>query len=275
LGAQLMWSAYSNSDYLIVGRLLGSTLLGYYTMAFELATKPISKVAEITNIIGFSLFSKLQDDISEIRLNFLRMTEIVALLLVPVLTGLFCVANELVTVVLTQKWSPMIFPFQALCIMSIFRALSPLITCMLAGRGRPDLVFRYNLVCTLVLPFSFVVGCLLGGLNGVAIAWLVTFPLIFLMVLLFGLRNIQLTIWNYFGALKTAVFATLAMLAIVLTLRNLLLGQVNNVWLLVIECTIGALTYLIVVFSISSWVRQQSLGALSYVKKLRLQKAAV
>ena len=42
-GSRMLWHFYSNSDYLIAGKFLGKTLLGYYSIAFQLASLPGKK----------------------------------------------------------------------------------------------------------------------------------------------------------------------------------------------------------------------------------------
>ncbi|GAB4345927.1 MAG: lipopolysaccharide biosynthesis protein [Candidatus Abyssubacteria bacterium] len=275
LGARMVWVAYSNADYLIVGKLLGSTLLGYYTMAFQLASKPVTKVAEITNTISFTLFSRLQDDLPELRRNFLRLTEIVALLIFPALIGLCCVAEEFVITVLTDKWAPMVFPLQVFCIMGLFRSLSPLIASMLNGRGRPGIVFRYNIACALVMPAAFIVGCIAGELNGVAISWLAVYPPLFFIILGFGLRETETKIREYIHSISMPFVASSIMAASVLITKSIFLVGRVGYWPLAAQCVVGAVTYTIAVFSLSSWVRQQVQEVSTYLRSLRLGKVAV
>ena len=41
------WYTYSNSDFLVAGRVLGPVILGYYTLAWNLATMPIDKITTL------------------------------------------------------------------------------------------------------------------------------------------------------------------------------------------------------------------------------------
>jgi hypothetical protein len=49
---------------------------------------------------------------------------------------------------------------------------------LLPALGKPKLAFRYTLLNAIVMPLSFAVGCSIRGIRGVAIAWLLVFPLL-------------------------------------------------------------------------------------------------
>jgi len=63
---QLLWVAFSQSDMLIGGRLLGKEALGVYSVAMHLASLPIQRIAGIVNQIAFPAFARLQGDIARV-----------------------------------------------------------------------------------------------------------------------------------------------------------------------------------------------------------------
>jgi len=256
-GERLMWYGYANSDYLIIGRLLGDRLLGYYSMAFQLASKPIDKVAEISNSISFPLFSRLKDQPQELRQSFLRITEIIALLLFPALIGLCCVADELVEVLLTEKWAPMVFPFQILCLVGLFKSVLSVIPNLLLAKGKPGLLIRYTVTCLIVMPAAFFIGCMYGGLAGVVVAWAIAYPLLFVIILRYGLRESGATLGEYLRAIQTPLVASLIIAASVLGLKFVLHPEISRIRLLVLECGLGAIVYLVYVYCKSEWVRDR------------------
>ena len=71
VGSRLLWYFYSKTDFLIVGKIVGEQGLGIYSMAFQIASTPLDKVAEIINPVAYASFSKLQDDLEELRIYFL------------------------------------------------------------------------------------------------------------------------------------------------------------------------------------------------------------
>lgn len=256
-GERVVWYAYSNSDYLIIGRLLGDRLLGYYTMAFELASKPIDKVAQISNSISFPLFSRLSGQPSELKKSFLRITEIIALLVFPALIGLICVAREFVDIFLTEKWLPMVFPLQLLCFVGLFKSSLSLMPNLLLARGKPNLLLQFTSICAIVLPITFVIGCLTGGINGVALAWGTVYPFLFVIILRHSLREINATWKKYFGAIQLPLLASLAMATVVSGIRLLAGAHLSKPSFLIMECGIGAAVYIVIVYIKSPWVREQ------------------
>ena len=55
---------YFNSriDQLVVGTLLGSQALGYYSMAFNLVLQPISRINPVLTQVAFPVLSKVLSD---------------------------------------------------------------------------------------------------------------------------------------------------------------------------------------------------------------------
>jgi teichuronic acid exporter len=64
---RILWYVYSKSDTFIVGKMMGKTLLGYYSVALELASLPLAKVGSIVNQVALPAYSRIQDDRTKVR----------------------------------------------------------------------------------------------------------------------------------------------------------------------------------------------------------------
>jgi O-antigen/teichoic acid export membrane protein len=146
LGADLARHISSNIDYLIVGRVLGAGPLGFYTLAFNLANYPVSNFAYVLSKIAFPAFAALQEDPDYAKRVYLRMVQIVAAVVVPVLVLFALLADSLLVGVLGEKWQPAVFITQVMVVAGISRAISMPGFDMLRAIGFPSTPFKINLL---------------------------------------------------------------------------------------------------------------------------------
>jgi len=91
-------------DKLLIGRLLGSSLLGFYDRAFQLIYLPVYNVSISVSRVMFASFSKLQSDLKELFKSYYSTITLTALLVFPVSFGISAAAKEVVNVVLGEGW---------------------------------------------------------------------------------------------------------------------------------------------------------------------------
>ena len=178
---RLLWYFYSQSDMVIIGNLLGRQLLGFYSVGMHLASLPMQKIAGTMNEIGFSAFSKLQDDRALFQANLLKSVRLISIVAFPVFLGISSVAPEIVKIFLGPKWIGAILPIQTLSLVIPLRLLNTVVPTSLYAIGRADLSVTNSLIASTLLPLSFLVG-VQWELPGVCIAWVIAYPLYFAIV---------------------------------------------------------------------------------------------
>ncbi|HYM06358.1 MAG TPA: lipopolysaccharide biosynthesis protein [Terriglobales bacterium] len=176
-GSSLLWQFYENSDYLVVGKLLGASPLGQYTVAFRLATVANDKISSVINRVSFPSFAAMQDDLKSVIEHWLSVTRKLGLLNFPLLVALAMNAEDFISVVLGAKWLPAAALVKFLCVVGALKSLTAVVINLACARGRTDIGFQFALLNAIILPASFVAGCKLGSLRGVGIAWSLVFPL--------------------------------------------------------------------------------------------------
>ncbi len=173
--SRLAWYSYSNADVAIVSRVLGKSILGDYSMAWNLTNLPSQKIAGTIMSVTTGILASVQRDDAELRRYFLRIMEALALLLFPTTVGLALVAPSLVAVLLGSKWSGTVPIIQALAVATAIRGLGPVCSQVLLARLRANVEMRYTILSAIVLPIGFIVGSRYGAV-GVALAWSILSP---------------------------------------------------------------------------------------------------
>jgi O-antigen/teichoic acid export membrane protein len=155
--------------------------------------------------------------------------------------GLFSVADTAIRVVFKPQWLSLILPLKILCLAACFRAISVLNAPLLLAKGMPEIVTRNSFLQAVVLPLAFLIGARYG-LTGVAMAWLVTMPVLLAIMTWQTLRVTGLTVRAFLAELTPYIIGASIMTAgVMLVLATLGRPTVPG---LVLLCAIGAGLYL-------------------------------
>jgi O-antigen/teichoic acid export membrane protein len=221
-GSSLLWKFYTNADYLVIGKLLGTQLLGYYTLAFRIATLVDEKIVAIVSRVSFPTFSELREKREEMVAHWHSVTHRLAFINFPILTGIAINSRDLVAVVLGEKWVPAVEPLRFLCMACFIRTLTPVMTTMIAAIGRTDISFRYSLLNSIVMPLAFIAGCLTAELRGVGIAWMTVMPVTCFYLIRHAARLTGTSISGYLFQLRLPLLVTCACGAAMMAVTTLL-----------------------------------------------------
>ena len=171
-GQRVLWHAYSSTDVLLIGKLLGDHALGVYSVAFQLATLPVSKVFGIVNRVAFPAYARLQHDNRQAADYFIASVKLTWFVFCPILWGLSSVSDEFVEVFMGRNWEEAGVVLALVPLIVPFRVILFLIAPLMDGIGRPDLGLRNLLTSTALIPPAILIGTL-KGLTGVCIALII------------------------------------------------------------------------------------------------------
>lgn len=122
-------------DRLLVGRYLGTSILGVYDKAKSFSQMPTDSISSNINTVLYSSFSRIQDKPAEL-MNMLKKSLVVmSIINFPVYVGLYAIAPHFVPVVLGTKWISLIVPLQILCVSGIFASFGGMFSIAAVGVG--------------------------------------------------------------------------------------------------------------------------------------------
>ncbi len=250
---RVLWYLYSNSDYMILARKLGAKSFGYYSFAFNLATTPISKIQPIIFPVLYSSFSMIQDDLDQLREQYLKIINFAFTLYMMIFCGIFWVSREFVTLFLGAKWEPIILVLQILLIIQPLRGVASIGPALINALGRPDISARNMLIFVAIMVPSFLFGSRWGTV-GVSSMWCIAYPFAFFITLSISLRVVKIPMRQYLAqlvpGLRLGFFAS-AVLYLYSILVPHLPFATDTSYLWISFCgkiVIGALTYLLLLW---------------------------
>ena len=162
-----------NTDTLVVGRILGPVELGFYTMAFNLSSWPVSVFAVAVWRVSVPAFARLQHDGERLREAFLRSFGLLMAVTLPVCIMLSALALPAIRWVYGEKWAPAAAALVVLAPLGALRVALHLMTDLLVAVGRSRASFVLQGIWLAVLVPALVVGVRVGGTSGAAWAHVV------------------------------------------------------------------------------------------------------
>jgi O-antigen/teichoic acid export membrane protein len=234
----------SRVDQLVIGSLLGSQILGYYNLAWNLVIQPISKINPIITRVAFPLFAKVQTDNERLKKGYFLVLKVLSTINFPLLFGLAAVSPLLIPKLFGEQWLPSIILVQILAFVAVFRSIGNPIGSLLLAKGRADLSFKWNMGILFISVPGVYLGCKFGGVTGVA------FVLLGLQMFYFSLaypllirKLVGTCLKNYIMSIASALILSLVMVLII-TLFPLFIQQSQEA-LLITQILVGVLVYLV------------------------------
>jgi len=234
------------ADKLFAGRAWSATDLGYYTFALSLAAIPTDKIATIINQVSFPIFAKLQDDEVRTKKYYLNTIKITATIVFPIFIGGFLVGEDLVKVLLDNKWLNIITIFKYLCLAQIITSLNAINNFVHIAQGRPHWDFFFNLGSSVFMPISFFIA-VRYGLNAILIPWFTTYLLICTLWIVITLNKIGIDIIQYLSYLSKPFCAVLIMSIGIILFQTLVKITDYNIGFLIMmisKISVGSFFYL-------------------------------
>ncbi len=243
VGTRLAWYWYNQADFMVVGRFLSAAAFGFYSFAWQLASIPVQRISALVNQVSTPVFAQVYHQRAELARYFLLLTEGLAFVTLPFSAGLVLTAPELVVGVLSEKWAPTIVPLQILGLYGGMRTITNLFSNLLQTVGRAREVFVNTLIAAIVLPIGFVVGAITHGTTGVALVWVVGYPLVIIPQARLALEVTGVPFLAYVRAMRPAALATGIMAVAVFTVGEVRPASWHPLAALAIEVFVGVAVY--------------------------------
>jgi teichuronic acid exporter len=247
LGSRVAWYTYSNSDFLVAGRVLGQAPLGAYTLAWTIASTPVEKITNVITRVTPAFFSAVQDDKPHLRRYLLGITDGLSLLTFPASLGMALVADQFVLVVLGPKWAPAILPLRLLAVYAALRSITTVFPNMLFAMRHSRFVMWNTIVAAVVFPAAFYYSSR-WGTTGIAWTWILLYPLITAPMVWRTFVATEMSLGTYLRSVLPALRASLVMVIAVLGVRMATPATWPLAVQFAISCLAGALSYSAMVF---------------------------
>lgn len=161
-----------NADAMIIGRLLGTTALGHYSMAYKLMLFPVQNLSWVVGRVLLPRLSQIQDDPDRIRDLYFKALRAVVTLSAPTMVALWALREPFVAIAFGPQWHDVPALIAWLAPVGFLQSMMSTTGTMFTASGRTRTLFRIGLINSATFIFAFFVGAQ-WGLREVVIAYLI------------------------------------------------------------------------------------------------------
>lgn len=183
---------FRNLDDMSVGKLLNTSSLGLYQMAYKLSELPITEISVVISKVTFPVFTKISGDAKRLRKAFLKTIIAISGLIIPIGFLLVFFPAEIIQVVLGSQWLEAAVVLQVLAIFGIFRALSGSISILFLAVQKQEIVSLVTFVNMVGLVITVIPLVLMFGMIGAGISAIIGSLLGLFVSLYFAFRILKL-----------------------------------------------------------------------------------
>lgn len=169
-GASIIVFAVGYADQLTTGRMLGATALGFYVLAFNLASWPVSIFSQPLRSVAPALFARLQDEPERMNAAFGRILRLLMSVALPCCLVIAGAAEPIITLVYGSAWLPAVAVLSLLALGAGARIFFELSYDFLVILGRSRSLLLVQCAWLVLLLPTLYLGARWDGLRGVAIA---------------------------------------------------------------------------------------------------------
>jgi PST family polysaccharide transporter len=164
----IQYAIWANLDYAVVGRLLGDSALGIYTLAYRLPELLVQSVWRVLATAIFPVFSTIQDRADLLRRGYLATIRYTQTVVVPLCVGLFLTAEQSVHALFGDQWAAAVPVLKVMAVFSLVGSIGVNAGDVYKALGRTGVLAR---LATLEL-IALVPALLIGAHHGiVGVAW--------------------------------------------------------------------------------------------------------
>lgn len=240
--AQIIWYISNNFDGFLIGRVLGKEALGLYSVAYNLALLPTSKIMSLSNQIAFSAYARIQDERTKVVKYFQESIALSSLVFFPVCWGMSAIADDLVAVALGPKWQPAAIVLRIVAIGVPYRAFVMMMDPLVTGIGEAGVSLRNTITSILVIPAGMAAG-IYWGLTGLCVGALFAVVVAATLNLNRNLRLLRMSYLQFLERLFPAMLAAALMYAALLIAQSGPLAGMSPMVRLPLETGLGAVVY--------------------------------
>ena len=191
-----------NIDNLLIGKLLGEFVLGYYSKAYSLMLLPVRQISGSIANVMFPSFSIIKNDKQKVWGSYMNVVKIVSFVNFPIMISLYFFANEIILILYGSQWLDVIPIIKAFCFLGAIQSIATLAGSIYNSQGKTNLQFKVGLFSKAFMTAGLVYGLLYGGIFSMIKYYTITSSIIFFVELYFITKILNQSISTFFQVLK-------------------------------------------------------------------------
>jgi O-antigen/teichoic acid export membrane protein len=179
VGGQIINYFNRDMDILLIGKFFNSDVLGGYSLAKQLVSRPAQILNPILLKVASPALAKFQENMLQLKTNYLKLVGWVGKLNFAVYGAVALFAPIIVQLLYGTGFEEINPLVRILSVYMIFRAIGNPVGSLVIATGKTHLEFLWNMITLLVLPIFIYSGSIMGIEE---VAWALTLAMAILFI---------------------------------------------------------------------------------------------
>lgn len=199
-----------NLDNLLIGRYFSSSALAYYDKAYQVSLYPNQVLTSLVTSVIHPILSDYEDEKERIKTVYLRISNLLATLGMPLSVFLFFSAEEVILFLFGGQWDGSVQAFQILALSIWLQMILSSTGGIFQSGNRTDLLLLSGILSTVFNITGIVIGISMGKIEYVAGFLVLSFSLNFLQAnYLLMIKMFKANLLDFLSVLKKPFYLAL------------------------------------------------------------------
>ena len=159
---------FANGDNIIVGRLMNTSALGLYQMAYKISIIPITEISDVVSMVTFPVYAKIVNNKKALSKLFLKILVGLSLAVIPIGGFIYIYTGWIVKVLVGESWLAIVPVLKILAIFGVIRAIEGAAPPLFLAVKKQEYVTALTLVSIIGLGVTIIPFVLRYGIIGAA-----------------------------------------------------------------------------------------------------------
>lgn len=197
-----------NLDNILIGKVLGSEILGYYSRAYQLIMFPIANIRTPLASVALPGLSSIQTDKERFRSYYTQLLGVLSLATMPVAAFTFSAADPIVRVVLGDNWLPVVPIMKWLAVAAFLQPVSGLFGVVLLALGHAKRHLQCGLISAVVISITFLIS-VQYGVVALTVAYAAAGYALFVPIFLYASKGTGINLMDFLKGVWRAAVASI------------------------------------------------------------------
>jgi len=227
LGSSILVFLITQGDDIFVGKLLGTTALGFYQLAYRISNMPATEITHVISQVTFPAYSKLQDNIPKLKAAYLKVLHVTAFLSFPIAGLIFILAPDFTKIFLGEKWMPMVPAMMVLVWWGVIRGLVGAMSPVFLSIGKPEILTKMQFFQSVLLIFLIYPLTVHWNILGTSVAVFLAALAMFFNRSNILIKAINFKILEFYKPIFIPMILTIISIFPIITLKVLIIEPIN------------------------------------------------
>jgi len=227
LGASILVMIREQGITMFVGRFFGMSTLGFYNRAEVFSKMLFQQMSELIWMVGYPAYSQLQTNQVRLKRVYLKTSQLLTFIGMPMAGGLFVMSGDFVTLFLTDKWFMIVPIIRIFCLLAMFSLINTPAGIVFQAVGKPAIGTKISVLGVIILAIVVYPLSSQWGISGTAFALLLSVLLTSPIIWFKAIKILKCSALEFFKPILFPVINTCIMIVAIIAIKKHIFLQVK------------------------------------------------